>query len=210
MTSSAQVCASPAPMASTFELRAIAAKDSPISFALSPRLSVASEPSCPELPLPKHFMVRSSRSTQVCEPPAAAAHTLRVAPNAIAGKAVPNSFAESPRLSVAPVPSRPLPPFPKHFIDKSSSTTQVCALPRASATALRPVPRSTVVLAVKPAAAPTEVVLPTPNCPDELSPQQVTWPVSSNAQVWKSPAAIAVGVAAPNDTAGSASPISLA
>ena len=183
VTSTAQVCKSPVPIANTLAPTLIARRLSPISSVASPRLFEPSEPSRPLLPFPKHFIERLSRSTQVCEPPAAAAHTLRAVPSAIAGNASPNSFAASPRLSVAPVPNRPLPPLPKHFIDRSSSTTHVCDEPRASATAVRPVPRLTVVVATKPEAAPTDVLAPRPNCPDELSPQHVTCPESSRAHV---------------------------
>ena len=60
---------------------------------------------------------------------------------------------------VDPVPSSPFLPKPQHLSEASSRTAQVCVLPAASASAVRPVPRSTL------AGVLLSVVLPRPSCP---------------------------------------------
>jgi len=147
--------------------RFTAGRLSPISLAASPRGSVPPEPIRPLDASPKHLMVASLSTAQVCDAPATIARTVRPVPSEIAERLSPSSPGWSPRLFCVPLPVRPSAPSPQHLAVALSSTAHVCEAPALSATAVRPVPSATGTSAVpiSPVESPRSFPLPDPRRP---------------------------------------------
>jgi len=190
----AHVWASPAAIATTRTPAArpsdTAVSESPISRAASPRASVSPRPSWPSSFNPQHFTLPSSSSAHVCAAPVASALAVRPVPSATAFNESPIVAALRPRSLVAPLPSRPLSPSPKHFTFPSSSSAHVWELPVDTARTLRPVPRFTATSAspISAAASPSATVPPEPIWPELFEPKHLSAELSSTTQVCPSPA----------------------
>ena len=135
---------------------------------------IAPLPSCPYWSSPQHFRDPSSRMAQVWALPVATAIAVRSVPRST--KTGSCWFA----VMAAPLPNCPVWSRPQHVSEPLSRTAQVWSAPTSRATAVRPVPRSTVVdggevLSVTPA--------PLPSSPYESSPQHFTEPSSRSAHV---------------------------
>ena len=93
---------------------------------------------------------------------------------------------ESPRVAetglflflVVPSPSCPLLFPPQHFTVLSSRIAHVCDEPAEIDSAVLPGPRFTLT------PVSLSMVVPSPSCPNSLSPQHLTVPSSSMVQVW--------------------------
>ena len=85
---------------------------------------------------------------------------------------------------VVPSPNCPLELYPQQATEPSSSIAHVWSSPAAIQTAVRPAPSEAVCVGVS-----LSVVVPSPSCPYELSPQQATEPSSRITQLWKFPEA---------------------
>ena len=136
---------------------------------------------------------------------------VRLVPRLSAFNESPSSFISSPKLKVAPEPSRPFEPLPQHLIVESSKTAQVCASPALTAFADLAVPRSTTASAspISPLASPMSEDVPTPSRPAKPRPQHLIVALSNNAHVCAEPAEIEFAVRpVPSATALNASAIS--
>ena len=144
LDNSTQVWASPAVMATTRTPAAspndTAGNASPISPASSPRASMSPTPSWPSSLRPQHLTASLSSTAHVCAAPVASNLALRPVPRSTADKPSPIDAVVRPMSVVAPLPSRPLSPSPKHFTLPLSSNAQVCNMPVETARTVRPVP----------------------------------------------------------------------
>ena len=101
----------------------------------------------------------------------------------------------SPILVSLSIPSWPLSFFPQHLTEALSSIAQLNWDPAEMAVAVRPVPRLTTGMrAIDPVVLPISVSLSIPSWPYPFSPQHLTEALSSRAQVWYLPPAMALAV----------------
>src|SRR6185436_443963 len=97
--------------------------------------------------------------------------------------------------AVVPLPSSPYGFMPQHLTTPPWRTTQLSLLPAATA----PI---AVVMPLTAAGAHRSVPVPSPSCPEKLSPQQRIVPSASTAQVWKSPLLTATALVMPVTATG--------
>jgi hypothetical protein len=172
---SAQVCASPALIATAVRPGRSATRDGDGCSRVNPDPS----PTCPRTSIPQHAAEPSSRTAQVWESPALIATAVRPG-----GSATGDGDGWSP--VTAPFPSCPFPSAPQQAAEPSSRTAQVCRLPALIATAVRPGGSATGDgsgwTSVRPG--------PFPSCPSASYPQQTAEPSSRIAQACSPPAAI--------------------
>ena len=93
-------------------------------------------------------------------------------------KSSPISSDSSPSLVIVPVPNLPSLPYPQQAILASSKIAHVKSLPAVIEVAVLSVGKSTNIK-LEPISfdsSPMVTVLPMPNCPPELSPQQAISP----------------------------------
>ena len=127
----------------------------------------------------QHFRSPLSRMTQACSRPADTATAVRPVPRSIGV-----DEGDKTLLVAAPLPNCPLRSFPQHFRSPLSRMAHVNHPPAETATAVRPVPRST----EAGECTATSLVPPSPTCPLESRPQHFSSPLSRMTQVCSYPA----------------------
>ena len=166
--------------------RSVIGRLPPSSSPESPMSSESSlkTPRRPSASSPQHLTVLSSMMAQVWKKPATTDREVVVGRSAFCSPE-PISAEVSASL-LDPMPSWPLSLSPQQATLRSSSNAHVWLYPALIATAVRPLPRSTVARSspISPDASPAlpEVVF-SPVLPSPLLPQQRTLPLSRIAQV---------------------------
>ena len=128
---------------------------------------VEPSPNCPSELSPQHFIEAVTKTTQVCFNPK----------DTEIGISEPKSTSTGvDESNIVPSPNCPSELSPQHFKLASSRIAHVCPCPAEIEIAVRPIPKSTAVIVWR------CTVVPSPNCPLELSPQQLIEESSSIAQ----------------------------